>query len=369
MDRTDSAQSKTRVIQTKGSDITGTKRTIEDVRIKAAELGYTVLSKDYVRATSALLFYCPKHGEFKKTFKAMLKGQGCQSCALENRAAKRRLSYDYVKQMVELAGYKLLDDNYKNDVTPMKMICPKHGIIFLNFDRIRDGHGCQQCANESRSKSNRNSMVYVRDKVKDLGYELVSKDYNGCDSNIVVKCQKHGEFTSTLHLLESGALCPECSYENEVFSHSGCRNYSWKGGVSKLAHYARKFLDSWRDEEFKKANYRCQITGLTGTLNVHHMVSFSSILSKSIDDVGLEVGSYIGDYDEKDLEKIVNRVVKNNEEMAHPIVMLEEVHKKFHQFCGGTTKPTSFEQLEEFKQAIDDGLVVINTSNGGDNNG
>ena len=51
------------------------------------------------------------------------------------------------------------------------------------------------------------------------------------------------------------------------------------------------------------------------------------------------------------------KFIYNNEKLAKPVVMLKSLHRKFHHFCGGTKKPTSFEQLAEFKRLVKEGVI------------
>lgn len=138
--------------------------------------------------------------------------------------------------------------------------------------------------------------------------------------------------------------------------HFGCRHCRrdivWKGGITPLIIHLRNSLPSWTQEQFKRSNYKCEITGKTGILNVHHMYSFSNILRDTLEELNMDIRPNIGDYSEDELQLITDVFMFNNDKLAKPIVMLEEIHKEFHKFCGGYHKDTSMEQLEEFKATL-----------------
>lgn len=102
----------------------------------------------------------------------------------------------------------------------------------------------------------------------------------------------------------------------------------------------------------RRTGYRCEITGLTGRLNVHHMVGFERIFVTTMDELGLPILPHLCDYSQGQLTEIQNTFLRNNREMANPIVMLQDVHVALHKFCGGYSCPTSFKQLEKFKIKI-----------------
>ena len=115
----------------------------------------------------------------------------------------------------------------------------------------------------------------------------------------------------------------------------------------------------WVQQQLQRTNYTCEITGKQGTLNVHHMVSFKKIFKMTMKELHMDIRENIGDYSEDELQLITVNLMKNNDLYASPIVMLQSVHQKFHQFCGGNHEPTSFEQLAEFKRLVREGVISV----------
>lgn len=104
-----------------------------------------------------VLITCPKHGEFSQTPHEHLAGNGCPECGQENLPqCQPKLTEDFVKEAVAVHGnrYDYSQMVYKNALSKVKIICPKHG-IFLKVpnDHLR-GQKCRQCGYEERHNNN-----------------------------------------------------------------------------------------------------------------------------------------------------------------------------------------------------------------------
>ena len=54
----------------------------------------------------------------------------------------KKLTYEEVKEQVELQGHKLLSEEYINNKTKRKMICPKGHKFEVRFDMFKHGQRC-----------------------------------------------------------------------------------------------------------------------------------------------------------------------------------------------------------------------------------
>ncbi len=59
-----------------------------------------------------------------------------------------RKSYDDVKNIVESRGFILLEKEYKNNATKMRMSCDKHGEFSQSLNCIHNGNWCPSCGRE-----------------------------------------------------------------------------------------------------------------------------------------------------------------------------------------------------------------------------
>ena len=99
---------------------------------------------------------CPIHGPFlqKPTQHIALK-QGCQTCAIQINAKKRRLSTEeFIAKAKEVHGdkydYSLVD--YKKTKDKVKIICPRHGIFEQKPADHLQQKGCNKCSTSGYNK-------------------------------------------------------------------------------------------------------------------------------------------------------------------------------------------------------------------------
>jgi hypothetical protein len=216
------------------------------------------------------------------------------------------------------------------------------------FNRSKDSLCCA-CATKTKSADKRKkSFEKVKETIESRGYQLLSteNDYKRNTSKLLCVCKEHGNFISTYKLIFKGCGCQTCG----VKRRSGENHPFWNGGTTAIGHYLRDIIVPWTHQQLQRTGCKCELTGKYGTLNVHHMYSFSNIIKDTMEELQLDIRPNISDYSEDELQLIVVNFLKNNELKAKPIVMLESVHRDFHKFCGGTSKDTSFKQLEEFKK-------------------
>ena len=81
--------------------------------------GYKLISKEYRKAKDKLVFICPKKHQLEMTVAAFKNGAPCPICS------GRILTYDIVKNNIEIEGYKLISTEYKNTHSKLLIECPK----------------------------------------------------------------------------------------------------------------------------------------------------------------------------------------------------------------------------------------------------
>lgn len=62
----------------------------------------------------------------------------------------------------------------------------------------------------------------------------------------------------------------------------------------------------------------------------------------------IDIRSSINKYNKDELQLITVNLIKNNDLLAKPKVLLESIHKEFHYFCGGYHSDTTEEQWNSF---------------------
>lgn len=111
---------------------------------------------------------------------------------------------------------------YKNYLTPVKIICNVHGVFEQKPNNHLNGAGCQRCASEIVSAKVRgdsdsfiNSAINVHGDKFD--YSLV--EYITTKEKVKIICKKHGVFEQTPHGHLSGKGCKKCSTKHGGFDN------------------------------------------------------------------------------------------------------------------------------------------------------
>ena len=330
---------------------------IDEVKSVVESKGYELLDDTYEGHNIPLHLRCPQHGDFMMTYQNVKKGHRCPGCNAEKGYVQKK-TYEQVKEYIKSRGFTLLTpkSDYVDRYTKLKIKCDKHGVFEQSYDLFQPTkYGCRKCSYEHLSgRPSSLDIGIIKDYVESRGYKLLDTEYIGDNHQLMhMICPKHGEFTMQLRKLREGCGCQKCGKEIRIMKNSGSKCKAWKGGITSLVRHLRSQIVPWKIEQFKRANRHCEVTGRKGNLEVHHIDhSFSEIFWKTMKDTGLDVRQDIGDYSDDELKMINDTFQKNHKEMAHSVVMLKGIHLRFHLFCGGTNKPTSYEQLKQFKDML-----------------
>ena len=110
--------------------------------------------------------------------------------------------------------YSLVE--YVNSQTPVKIICPIHGIFEQTPAAHVRGDNCPKCANNKRgARMTQEEFIKRCHEVHGDKYDYSSTIYKGMNHQITIICPKHGAFTmnaSNHVLLHQG--CPKCVGRN-----------------------------------------------------------------------------------------------------------------------------------------------------------
>lgn len=103
----------------------------------------------YKNSNGYVWIKCDKHGYFQQKAGNHLHGCGCPDCGRDSQKEKMRNSREEFIEKAILAhptenyDYSLVE--YVNSYTPIKIICPKHGVFEQTPSCHLNGCGCQSC--------------------------------------------------------------------------------------------------------------------------------------------------------------------------------------------------------------------------------
>lgn len=163
---------------------------------------------NYTGANTPVKIICPRHGIFEQSPYHHKNGVGCPVCG----NAVRSTTEDFIRRAKEIHGdkydYSLVD--YKNNRTPVKIICPKHGVFEqAPMNHINRHYNCPSCS--PNKKSNTKEFIDKAKLKHGDKYDYSEVIYKDWKTNVTIICSKHGSFLQSPNNHLHGQGCPVCS--------------------------------------------------------------------------------------------------------------------------------------------------------------
>jgi very-short-patch-repair endonuclease len=164
------------------------------------------LTKNFIKNNKQKVkIICSKHGFFEQRVDGHLKGVGCKKCAdesyiigpdkfIENSNKIHDNKYDY----------SLIYEDYINQHSKVKIICPKHGVFEQSASNHSGGCGCSVCKKDTKGqKSVRkylkdSNLLFKEQKIfKDCKYKkYLLFDFYLLNNNICIEYDGQQHFES-----------------------------------------------------------------------------------------------------------------------------------------------------------------------------
>ena len=170
---------------------------------------------NYVAAIKNVTIACLKHGDFVQRPANHLSGKGCRKCA-----GNSPLTFEEFKeraQKVHGNRYDYSNVLIKNVDKKIAIICKDHGVFHQVLKIHLKGFNCPKCGRVSTKKHLRhNTTRFAEDARKCHGdkYDYSKVKYINANSNVIIICPKHAEFTKKPASHIRGVGCPKCGDES-----------------------------------------------------------------------------------------------------------------------------------------------------------
>lgn len=104
---------------------------------------------------------------------------------------------------------------YKNNRTPVVIVCPKHGKFYQTPEKHLGGKGCYKCGRircaETLTKFNNKEFMTRSVAVHGNNYDYGETEVSSVNCKVKIKCAKHGVFRQSAYKHMSGQGCPKCA--------------------------------------------------------------------------------------------------------------------------------------------------------------
>lgn len=278
-----------------------------------------IISNNFLGGDNKLQFRCKYHKdkEYYSTWQNVKAGYSCPICAGIKKGDCRRTDYYDVVNKFKEYELRLITPIYKNRNQKIIVQSREGYIIETNFATSK------QFAPHPFAIRNRFTTVNIKKWIKNNGlpYILLS-EFEGADKYLILYCKRHKkQFCMSWNNLSSGKRCYECSIEarSGVNAHNYNPNLTDEERELKRYYIGKESYGKWRKSVFEKDNYSCDICGLKGRINAHHLDGWNWCRDKRTD-------------------------------IDNGITLCENHHKEFHKIYGSGNNTK--EQYEDFKKNI-----------------
>ena len=230
------------------------RRSLDTVKENVLKLNKNIEILNFEKAKWGWNVYCKCKvcgNEWKVAVKSYEKNPTCPKCRpkqvfIKGVCGVKKRNEDWLKEVkIVHPEYDYSETEYKNSVTSVKVICPKHGKFSVSPKKfIKPEYKCGACKKEETMEQLGKQII--EELVKSHPeYDFSNSVYLGRHKKMKVVCSKHGEFDAYVGNLLKGSGCPGCKseklsklkrYTQEEFIDLCNKNHNFKYDYSKTVY-------------------------------------------------------------------------------------------------------------------------------------
>ena len=176
------------------------KKTIEEVREYFEKEGYTLLEDEYINNSTPMKYRCPNGHIHSMKWNNFLHGKRCPECR-----GLLKYTLEKAREKFEERGYTLLAEEYKDNKTKMKCLCPNGHEYETSLDNLLRGYGCPICAGQVIT------YEVVKKSFEKEGFTLLSTEYINAIAKLDYICPKGHKHSITWNAFKNGQRCHKCN--------------------------------------------------------------------------------------------------------------------------------------------------------------
>jgi len=169
---------------------------------------YFILSNEYKDVNTILVCKCCNNHIFKTTWRYWKKGRRCFEC---NKYYKIKDSFFNIKNKFLNDDYIIISNNYTNNHSKLKYICPNGHIGSIRVDHFLSGHRCHKCFNIKNNENNRYTLDFVLEALKKENYSLLTNRYINAKQKLECVCPNGHPYITRWNNWQQGHRCPKCA--------------------------------------------------------------------------------------------------------------------------------------------------------------
>lgn len=323
------------------------KRPYNEVSDLFKQDGYVMLTdeSEYENTAQTLNVICPVGHPTTSTYSSFKSGARCQKCWFEKIGESKLLEFEYVKTQYKEHGFELFDHQlYEGIHTKLNCKCMNHmkqEMLSLSYYQVvHSAILCPYCVEDERIIAYRNSYLETLEAFRSFNLDMITSEdsyvkmrIEVINEKIVFICKNHSHHgTQDLNVRtimrtrdDDSSFCRYCAKD----SIRGENHVNWKGGISRISEYLRGKIQSWKDDSFINSKYKCEITGISRDLIIHHIHPFSEIVKETLLSLSFPSRS-VGDYTKDELDLIEEKCLSLHYKYGLGACLNTDVHDIFH---------------------------------------
>ena len=180
---------------------------------------YDYTKTNYTGIVRRLTISCQRHGDFKVTAAAHLRGSGCPRCQRENLWQKGGYA-DFVRRARKIHGrkYDYEKARERSGAGKVTIVCREHGEFVQLPNTHLNGHGCGKCGITTlanRFKLTKAEFVRRSKKVHGSKFKYLG-GYKNQYAFMTIRCPVHGTFKQRAIDHMNGHGCKECGVQQRA---------------------------------------------------------------------------------------------------------------------------------------------------------
>ena len=173
-----------------------------EVKEHIENLGYRLLSTQYINKNEKLRFLCPNNHTFEMTYGNFNNGkQRCPECSIS-----KKKTYNFIKENIEKYGFLLIDDEYVNAKKKMSIRCLNNHIFQMCWNSWQRGARCPKCAGNSPLTQEYIEEIFNREE-----YILLGKISSNIRRYFLIECPKGHKYKARIDHFRNGLRCRKCT--------------------------------------------------------------------------------------------------------------------------------------------------------------
>jgi hypothetical protein len=156
-----------------------------------------------------------------------------------------KLNYDFIKNVIESKGFKLLSDTYEGVRHPLYVSCKNGHYQYVTYDNMKNENICKICQKNERIEGFLNLVIERK--------HVLLEEYNGSKKKILLQCERGHKFMIRPNDFQQGVGCMKC--RNEFISKIKTKNYDdVKEFIEKEGY---QLIEKEYTSCFKKLRMKC----------------------------------------------------------------------------------------------------------------